>query len=60
VGRSDRRRGQDGYVALRADLFWKIARSQTRHVVRYRDLVLIIVRGSVPDAINQVDRPISA
>src|ERR1039457_3740333 len=59
VGGGDLRRGQDGLAASAARLFGKIARSQTQHVMRYRDRVAIIVRGSVPDAIDQLARSIS-
>ena len=60
VGGGDRRRRHDGHIAFPAHLSGKIARSQTHHVVRYRNLVLVIIRGSVPDTIDQVARSISA
>ncbi len=60
MGGGDRRRRQDGHVALPARLFWQTARSQTQHVMRDRDRVLVMVSGPVLDAIDQVARSISA
>jgi hypothetical protein len=60
MGGGDRRGGQDGHVAFPARLFRQIPRSQTQHMVRHRDGILIMVRGAVLDAIDQVARSLSA
>src|ERR1700674_292450 len=52
--------GQYGYLGSTADLCRKIARSQTHQVMRYRNWVLVVIRGSVPHAIDQVVRSASA
>src|ERR1700731_1386211 len=52
--------GQYPYLDPAADLCQKIARSQAHQMMRYRNPILIVVRGSVAHAIDHVVRSASA